>query len=249
MLSIPISYLTQIVPSENRELDIFATEYERCLSRGSIFYWLLRGDLKFFLYNDVWKPADWANWLLDNYHYVVVIPFLFIFARMLGLTRKISFFCICIFTAIAFITVAEGESFATRRLGSLLAKQDTKCTLAYLDQVVKNYAPSLIARQIAYKINNESLKFSQFFAPLFVDRTNLVLATKLNPGVEPTSLWRANVPFTIRQSYCSDYLYWLSARMINYNLLFVVYDKDTNILHQQLITPKDCAKWPAPSVK
>lgn len=30
-LSIPISYLAQIVPSENRELDIFANEYGRCL--------------------------------------------------------------------------------------------------------------------------------------------------------------------------------------------------------------------------
>ena len=58
VVSIPISYLSLIVPSENRELDIFATEYEHCLSHNSILYWLLRGDLKYFLYSDVWKPGD-----------------------------------------------------------------------------------------------------------------------------------------------------------------------------------------------
>jgi hypothetical protein len=45
IVSIPISYLYLVVPSENRELDIFGKEFERCLSNSSIFYWLLRGDL------------------------------------------------------------------------------------------------------------------------------------------------------------------------------------------------------------
>lgn len=91
LASIPVSYLSLIVPSETRELDIFGTERERCLANSSFSYWLLRGDIKFFLYSDAWKPADWANWLLDNYYHFVAIPFLFIFALMLAPARKVSF--------------------------------------------------------------------------------------------------------------------------------------------------------------
>jgi hypothetical protein len=243
---IPLFYLTLIVPSENRELDIFATEYERCLSNGSIFYWLLRGDLKYFLYNDVWKPQDWINLFSSNVHYIVVAPFVPIFAFMLRPTRKIGFILICLITPIAFVTVMEGADFIKSRLSLKMAVENKQCTFGFLDQVINKYAPNLIAKQIAYKINNDSLKAHQFFAPLIVERTNLVLATKIKPDVDPTSILRANVPFTIRKSYCSDYHYWLAARMINYNLLFVVYDKDDTILHRELITPKDCPKWPMP---
>jgi hypothetical protein len=61
LLSIPVSYLSLVVPSGNREIDVFATEREHCLAHSSMLYWLLRGDLKFYLYSDAWKPADWAN--------------------------------------------------------------------------------------------------------------------------------------------------------------------------------------------
>jgi hypothetical protein len=89
IVSIPISYLdfTFGIPTANREVDIFATEYERCLADNSTFYWLMRGDLKFFLYSDRWKPQDPANWLFDNYSYVVVLPFLPILALTFDQTK------------------------------------------------------------------------------------------------------------------------------------------------------------------
>ena len=107
LLSIPVSSLSLVVPSENREIDVFATERERCLAHSSALYWLLRGDMKFFLYSDAWKPADWTNWLLDNYYHVLFVPFLFIFALTLGPARKVSFVFVCFFTAVAFVTAVE----------------------------------------------------------------------------------------------------------------------------------------------
>lgn len=248
LLSIPVSYLSLIVPSENRETDVFATERERCLAHSSMLYWLLRGDLKFFVYSDAWKPADWANWFLDNYYHVLVIPFLVIFAFMLGPARKVSFIFICLFTALAFVTAVESVNFATHRLGVVLAQKDTKCVLSYVDQITKNYAPSLIARQIKYHINNDALKTDTSFAtPLVVVGTDLFLAAKFKPGVEPTWQVMARLPVLAQQAYCSDgNVYWITARRINSRLLLLVQKDDNTVLHQQVITPRDCPAWPSP---
>jgi hypothetical protein len=242
-ISVPVSYVASIVPSDNRELDIFSTEYERCLAHDSLLYWLLRGDIKFFLYSDVWKPQDWANWFFENYDYVLIIPFVFVFALMLRPTTKISFFVICLSTAALYGVIIEGTNFLKRELGSRVAVQNTKCTSAYLDEVTKNYASDRIARQLVYKINNDSRRSNTYFAPLKVVSTDLVVVVELKPSVEWT--WQLQSSFTpaVAQSYCSNNPYWLVARRINYRLLFAVY-KDQALLYQNLITPRDCPAWP-----
>ena len=246
LLSIPVSYLSLIVPSENRELDIFGTERERCLAHSSPLYWLLRGDLKFFLYSDVWKPADWTNWLLDNYHHPLAIPFMFIFALMLGLTRKASLILAYLFSLAAFVIAVESVEFGKRQFGNALAQRDEpKCVVDFLDQVTKNYAPSLIARQIAYKINNDSLKTHTYFAPLVALGTDLTLAMKFKPDVEPTLVTKLS--WTVQQAYCSNgNIYWITARRINSRLALLVQNDDNTVLYKQLITPKDCPAWPSP---
>ena len=244
--SIPISYLdfTLHIPSANRELDIFATEYERCLAHHSILYRLTRGEIQFFLYIDQWKPQDWANWLFDNYHYLLVAPFLPAFAFMLRPKRKISFALVCLFTAIAYTAAVEGSDFIKRRTNFMMAVNDTECTFGHLDQVINKYAPSLIARQIAYKINNESLKAHQYFAVTSALGTGFLVTLKLNPDVEPTWQALAQLPPMVRQSYCSNYFYWVAARRLNSNLVVVVTDaNDTEMLRQQF-TPKSCPAWP-----
>jgi len=247
LLQIPVSYLSLIIPSENRELDIFDTERERCFAHSSPLYWLLRGDMKFFLYSDAWKPADWTNWLLDHYYHLLAIPFLFIFALMLGLTRKVSLILVYLFSLAAFVIAVESVEFGKRQLGTALAEQNPKCEISFLDQITKNYAPSLIALQIAYKINNDSLKSHTFFAPLTVFRTDFALVAKLKPDTEPTWQLVSNLSALVHQSYCSDRnVYWITARRINYRLALLIEKDDNTIVHQQLVTPKDCAAWPSP---
>src|SRR5262245_38597386 len=113
VVAILVSYLdfTLTIPDGNRELDLFGTEYERCLADNSTLYWLLRGDIKFYLYSDVWRPQDWANWFFENYSYLVAIPFVFIFVRLLRPIRKISFILICLIAMGTFVAVGEGRSF------------------------------------------------------------------------------------------------------------------------------------------
>ena len=246
-VSIPISYLTLVVPSANREIDIFATEYERCLAHNSTFYWLLRGDLKYYLYNDIWKPADWANWLFDNFDYVLFIPFVFIFVIMLRPARKTSFILIFLFTAAAYVAVVEGNNALKRKLGFWLAVQDTKCTLGHLDPVINNYAPTLVARQIAYKINNTSRISNTYFAPLTSRGIDLVQIGTLKPTAEPNWQFFSTISAVIHQAYCSESNpYWVAARRINARLIHGTYDHRNKLLYQQIETPKDCPTWPTP---
>jgi hypothetical protein len=247
IVSIPISYLdfTFGIPDKNRELDIFGTEYEKCLSHNSTFYWLIRGDLQFFLYADRWTPQDWANWLFDNFYYVVAIPFFAIFAFMLRPKRKISFILICLIAVAAFVITVAGAEFTKPRLSRIAATgMNTECASSALDQIVKKYAPNLIARQIAYKIKNQSLKDHQSFASLSVLGTDFVLAYKLDPDVEPTLQVIAEGQSTIREYYCSNNMYLVAARRINSNLIVVVNDKDDALLLRQRFSPQDCPAGP-----
>jgi len=247
VVAIPAAYLnlTLTIPAANRELDVLGTEYERCLADNSFLYWLLRGDTRFYLYSDLWKPQDWINWLFENYSYLVAFPLVFIFALMLRPTRKISFALICLVTMIVFVAVGEARIFVVRQTGNLLAMRDFKCTFGHIDQVTKKYAPDLIARQLAYKINNSGLKNSYAYLSSFaLQGTSIVLPLKLPQGVDH---WRiiAQLPPLARQMYCSNReVYWVAVRRINYNLLFVMYDSDGTLLHQQQFAPKDCPRWP-----
>jgi hypothetical protein len=215
----------------------------------AFLYWLLRGDIKFYLYSDAWKAQNWTNWFFENYSYLVAVPLVFIFALMLRPTRKISFVLICIVAMGVFVAVEEGRGFAVRQLGNMLAMRDFKCTFGHIEQVAKKYAPDLIARQIAYKINNDSFKANQFLAALSidgaglsVDGTNLVLEVKPKPEAKLTAAWLTLFSGIIHKDYCSNSNpYWVAIRRINYGLLLNVYDKDDRalILTQQF-TPRDC---------
>jgi hypothetical protein len=243
LASIPIFYsdFKFGVAAGNRELDILSTAYERCLADNSSVYWLVRGDLKFYLYSDAWRPQDWSTWLFENYFYLLIIPFAYIFVRMLRTAHKISAVLICVVTATVFIAVGEGTEFVERQLGSLLAHRDFKCTSGFIDQVTKNYAPNLIARQLAYKINNDSLKTHQFFAPLVVEGANLMLEARIKSDAQLNSTSLIGISGQIHSAYCSTNLWWVAARRINYNLVLRVYDTDeTTLLLGQQFTPKDC---------
>jgi hypothetical protein len=153
---------------------------------------------------------------------------------------------VCLFTGFAFVTAVESVNFAKRQLGVALARQDTKCTLGSLDEITKNYAPDLIARQVAYKINNDSLKSHTYFAPLAALGKDLALAARLKPDLDPTWVLMAKLPWLVQQSYCSDSnVYWITARRINSRLAFIVQKDDNTIILRQLFAPKDCPAWPS----
>jgi hypothetical protein len=147
VVALAVFYLDR---APSREIDYVGTEYEKCLADNSYLYWLLRGDLKFYLSSDLWRPE---NWFLENYYYLVAIPFVFIFALMLRPVRKISFVLICIVAAIPYIAVDKGIDFARRQSMSLLMARD-KCTANFLlDQVTSKYASDLIAQQLTRKVH------------------------------------------------------------------------------------------------
>ena len=65
------------------DIDIIATEWERCVASKSFMYWLVRGELE-FLYEPL--KAEFARTLRqwgDLAQFVIIIPFAHLFGRMM----------------------------------------------------------------------------------------------------------------------------------------------------------------------
>jgi hypothetical protein len=242
IVSIPIRYVELAInlPNINRELDVFSTEFERCLAEKSYAYWLLRGDLEFFLYSDRWKPEDWLNWFFDNYRYFIVLPFLLIFASLLSVKRISSYLWVCVFTLFAFVVTVELSGYSRKKAGQALANATPECSKLNIERVIGKYNPDLIAKHIVYKINNESKKARGFDVPIFLDGRDFVMALQVRPEAAVDWQLTARIPSIFRESYCSEYLFWSAARRIEYNLLIVMYDSNKMLLHRQRVTNKDC---------
>jgi hypothetical protein len=66
VISIAVAALTNQIGA--RELDIFGSEYERCLASESTVYWLLRGDLSFFA-RPLLMESEYLTLFKDNLMY------------------------------------------------------------------------------------------------------------------------------------------------------------------------------------
>jgi hypothetical protein len=241
-VSVPISYLELKlnIPAVGRQIDLFATEWEKCLADNSLAYWLIRGDLQYYLFHDRWKPQDWANWFFDNFNYILIVPFLVVFALMLRPRKKLSFVLIIIYCLLGYTAAIETTAFLKRQISQMLADRDPICLTKHVDQIAEKYSPNLIAQQVLYKINNAATKADQLIAPLFLDQTNFVLALQFKP--EATFDWDSVDKLVVhfRDSYCSSFLYWQVARRIKYGLLVVIYDSDKRLIRRQQSIPADC---------
>src|SRR5262245_27013006 len=147
--------LTLLVPEGSlREIDLFDTEFEKCVSNESFAYWLIRGDLQFFLYNDKWSPSAWPQWLLSNYGYITMLPFAFIFARMVNWKFKVNFVVVLLAAICAFVTAWDGYRWVEQQAGSTLAAR-SNCGQTYVKAVLSTYSAERIARQLEFKLTNE----------------------------------------------------------------------------------------------
>jgi len=225
-----------------RELDIFETEWEKCLSKESFAYWLIRGDLVFFLYNDKWQPANWAQLLMSYRGYVTMLPFAFILTRMV--TTKFNRNFLIVVTAIiaSFVAAYGGYYWIEGKVRDALAPK-SNCLQAYVKTVLSTYSTDRIARQLEFKLTNELQRN--------LANPNLTLRLKGNDYVLSANLRRAaNTPSEKqiaddlkrfhRGLYCSDTPYWVATRAIKYNLAVSVSLEGWPIFSQRL-EPKDCA--------
>jgi hypothetical protein len=58
LFNVAFAYLSFRGAIDRGELDVISTEFERCLAKSSLAYWLIRGDLQFLITN---QPT-WSGW-------------------------------------------------------------------------------------------------------------------------------------------------------------------------------------------
>jgi hypothetical protein len=220
---IPLSYVynTLLMPQDSlRELDIFGTELEKCIGKESFGYWLIRGDLQFFLYNDKWQPANWVGLLVDNRPYATVVPFVFIFARMLAKKFNANFVIVAVATIAAFVTAKGTYDWTEGKARDAFAAK-SNCGQTYVKTILSTYSTERIARQLEFKLTNELQRY--FSNP------DLVVRMQGNDYVFSINLRRAANMMSdeemkdalsrfIRTAYCSDRPYFIAVRGIKYNI-------------------------------
>ena len=245
LVATPLAYVnhTLLVPEgSSREVDIFTTEFGKCLSGESFIHWLLHGDLQYFLYSEKWQPWNWMQAFIGYFEYVIILPFAVIFARMVATKFKCNFLIAMIAALAAFATPAASFNWIEDQARTTVAVK-SNCSQTYVKTVVGTYSADRIARQLEYKLTNE---VQQSFG-----NPNLMFRLQGNDYVFSLNLRRKeNMPsekqiaddFTrfIRTSYCGDRPYWVAVRTIKYNVAASVSLEGWPIFSER-VKPEDCA--------
>lgn len=235
------------VPIPLTAVDIFATEYERCLSQESLMYWLIRGDLQFLIYSDVWRSGDWyrrAFEYQDYFQYIIVAPFLLIFSQMIRARYGGRIVVLTSIAAFGFIVAVETARIAIDQTVNRIMVA-SNCNRTFLDQIAKKYSITLIAQQIEYKLNNELRRElpGEIRAPfLRLRAVDFVFSAKLNRA--PEIDWVAFVSQLdngFKGSYCSNHVHWEMMRRINHNLVVLfTHWNDDRVVYAKRFEPQVC---------
>jgi hypothetical protein len=252
IISIPMTYFKYVAffSAPTKVTDIFGTELERCLTRESLVYWAVRGEMQLNLYNDLWHPDTWSKWAMENWHYFLIIPFSLIFARMVrakyggNLILIVLIGCLGCFVAETSVGAAEEWIIANYN------KITPACHDTAVKEVSKKYSVTLIADQLEYKLGNE-LKKSLSSSAIFQDAEHkptlsrkdqdFLLTIKLKPqpdrSAEQFHDWADS---NLKAIYCSHNMYWEMLRKINYRLVVSIAQQDDALAYAKNYEPNAC---------
>lgn len=234
-ISLPLVYLDALihVPPLPKEVDIFGTEFEVCLTSESWIYWILRGDLQFAIFNDLWKPNDWYRWGIVNRHYFLIVPFLFIFATMLRARVAINSVAVIVVAALAYAVAVESTDFALKGLYRNIADA-SPCNEKSLATVLQKYSPAMIAKQLEFKLNNSLNAEMSEARPggwLQLYEKSFVVRGKLRRDDAQDPKWVAvDTENLFRTLYCSDDAHWRAMRSIEYPLIVMIENWNNDVI-------------------
>jgi hypothetical protein len=242
LVTIPFGYLNYVLhaPAASKEIDLFATEFEKCLSTDSVAYWLIRGgDLQYFMYDD--SRDSWAQVFLQYRRYITAIPFLFLFAQMVRRKYGSNFWVAVIAAGVAFVTANESFDWAERRAGTALASK-TNCESKYVQALVQKYSAQRIAKQLEFRLSNSfKQSYPKVSHTFWLDGNEYTIAFKVADTVTHTNsaaLWGSASQFS-RSLYCSHHPYWIAIRGMGYSLSALVLDQEKTVVSLRL-KPSDC---------
>jgi uncharacterized membrane protein YfbV (UPF0208 family) len=260
LLTIPTWYLNYVLhaPAGGREVDLFVTEFEKCLSTTSLPFWLIRGDVQFFMRDDNWQ--GWIQAVIEHKRYIVAIPFLILFALMVRAKYGSNFLVATIAAGIAFVSANEGFDWIDSKARTALANT-TNCESTYVRTLLDKYSADRIAKQLQFKLNN-SLKqtFPNVNQTFWLEGSDYIVGFKADtaqslnymdhtvglklrlqnaaqssdPAFQQRLFW-----LFFRSTYCSSHPYWIAVREIRYNLAAFVFHQDRAIVSLKL-KPEDC---------
>ncbi len=264
LLTIPILYLNYVLhaPTGTREVDLLTTEFEGCLSTDSFAFWLIRGDVQFFVYDDKWQ--GWIEALIDNRRYITAVPFLILFALIMRRKYGSNFLIATIAASIAFVSANEAFDWVEGKARTAIANT-TNCESTYVRTALDKFSADRIARQLQFKLSNSLEKsFPSVNQSFWLEGNDYILGFKIDSmnqtfrvkgadyivGFNPELVQSAQVAsrqwsyeLFFRSTYCSSHPYWVAVRGIKYNLAAFVFHQDRTLVSLKL-KPEDC--WSPP---
>lgn len=235
-------YALNFVPAE-QIVDIFSTELERCTAQSSLIYWLVRGDLQFYLYGDQWKSTGTLGYAINNLHYLIAPPFVLLFAAILR--AKFGGRLVVAATLAGLCVVAAFVSFerAERWIADSRQEAAPECITKAIVSIMRRYSTDLIARQVEYKINNDLTKSAGNEKKLlYYERTQFSWRGSMKRGVIDSMFKSgAELPGAMRRMYCSINWYWVVMRSTNLPFdVKIVVEESNEVAFSGRYLPEDC---------
>lgn len=251
LLALPLQYADYLLhysPAE-QVVDIFSTELERCLTQSSLTYWLIRGDLQFYLHNDQWRPWGYIRFAIDNLHYVLALPFALLYAVIFQAKFGGRLLVTALIVGLCSTAVFVGLTKAELWLLDNRAASAPQCYSKPVTDILKKYSKDLIASQVEYKLNNALSTATGSARNQYAYKSDHFLYQ----GTMSRRIFEANfkspedvktmVRGAFKTLYCSDERYWMAMRSMNLPLVVAIHlegEKDPVFFGQYSVL--DCSK-------
>lgn len=219
-----LDYITR--PLGPSEVDVFSTEYERCISDRSWLYWLLTGRFEYDIFSDLWRPNNWRRWIVENFDWFLVGLLLLAYGRLAHAKFNNGLWFNVIVGGLVYCLVVPSHKYIVSKIVTWEISKYPECRLIAEDNIQKHYAPAMIAKQIAYKLNNELIKQAAIRptpnAPTLYVFANNMIIWKWTIGFDPlpnAEEFRRQMDQAHTNDYCSPNWYWQMARRLNIPLV------------------------------
>ena len=240
-VSAGIAYATPPPVLGRGEVDIIATEFERCLAAESWVYWLLRGsDLQFFVGPAVTSATLSLETLKEYVQFVLVLPFCVIIGKLLNGRYGASTWLNSAFAIVTFVIVVVGYESAVDKIQTAAAVS-SKCPSTFFEKAASKYSTQVLAVQIAARANERISRASKIYSLAVVYRDGkFVIDLLLKPDAPDTDETRHIFLKAGLAFYCGYDTEFKYARELGIPLRFTTRRHDHSILLAEEFGPPHC---------
>lgn len=224
------------------EPDLFATEYEACLTRESLLYWLLRGDLTFYSAPIVVSSYFSTSTIVDWLQYVVAAPFCLLFGFLLKGRYGTSAVMMSAAAAGAFVIVVSGYAFAIEKTTDWI-RNSSRCFETSIRTVEAKYSRASVLRQTSDKINRELIaKTSELKLMVYPRAAGLAMDLRLREDGSSLLQQAQETMKVVTVLYCDERTQFWYAKRLGLTFTVTVHDPAGKPLLRNDITTAVCTR-------